>query len=156
MKTKNAVRDHCYSNVRLYNCPCVYPMRSFYLCTALRYCLGLFHSRCRALLNGGFPGGSGKGSACQRRRRRFSPWVRKIPWRRRWQPTPIFLPGKSHGQSSLVGLATKQLSWTFLTGQDLVVTASLNICLSGNVLFLTSSWRSLAGFRVLSWQLFIF
>ena len=30
------------------------------------------------------------------------PWVRKIPWRRKWQPTPVFLPGKSHGQDSLV------------------------------------------------------
>ena len=33
----------------------------------------------------------------------FDPWIRKIPWRRKWQPTPIFLPGKSHGQRSLVG-----------------------------------------------------
>ena len=32
----------------------------------------------------------------------FDPWVRKIPWRRNWQPTPVFLPGKSHGQRSLV------------------------------------------------------
>ena len=31
------------------------------------------------------------------------PWVRKIPWRRKWQPTPVFLPGKSYGQRSLVG-----------------------------------------------------
>jgi len=31
------------------------------------------------------------------------PWVGKIPWRRKWQPTPIFLPGKSHGQRSLAG-----------------------------------------------------
>ena len=34
----------------------------------------------------------------------FDPWVRKIPWRRAWQPTPIFLPGESHGQGSLAGL----------------------------------------------------
>ena len=34
----------------------------------------------------------------------FDPWVRKIPWRRKWQPTPVFSPGKSHGQRSLVGL----------------------------------------------------
>ena len=33
----------------------------------------------------------------------FNPWVRKIPWRREWQPTPVFLPGESHGQRSLVG-----------------------------------------------------
>ena len=33
----------------------------------------------------------------------FGPWVRKIPWRRKWQPTPAFLPGESHGQRSLEG-----------------------------------------------------
>ena len=33
----------------------------------------------------------------------FNPWVRKIPWRRKWQPTPAFLPGKSHKQRRLVG-----------------------------------------------------
>jgi len=33
----------------------------------------------------------------------FDPWVEKIPWRRAWQPTPVFLPGKSHGQRSLAG-----------------------------------------------------
>ena len=51
----------------------------------------------------GFPGGSsGKESACQSksgRRRRFDPWVGKIPWRKKWQPTPVFLPGQSHGWS---------------------------------------------------------
>ena len=46
---------------------------------------------------------SGKESACQCKRHRFEPWVRKIPWKRKWQPTPIFLPGKSHGQRGLVG-----------------------------------------------------
>ena len=44
----------------------------------------------------------GKESTCQCRRCEFDPWVRKIPWRRRWQPTPVFLPGESHGQRSLV------------------------------------------------------
>ena len=33
----------------------------------------------------------------------FSPWVEKIPWRRKWQPTLVFLPGKSHGERSLAG-----------------------------------------------------
>ena len=33
----------------------------------------------------------------------FDPWVRKIPWRRKWQPTPVFLAGESLGQRSLVG-----------------------------------------------------
>ena len=35
------------------------------------------------------------------RRCGFTSWVGKIPWRRKWQPTPVFLPGKSHGQRSL-------------------------------------------------------
>jgi len=33
----------------------------------------------------------------------FYPWVGKIPWRRKWQPAVVFLPGESHGQRSLVG-----------------------------------------------------
>jgi len=46
---------------------------------------------------------SGKESTCQCRRCRFDLWVGKIPWRRKLQTTPVFLPGKSHGQRSLVG-----------------------------------------------------
>ena len=46
---------------------------------------------------------SGKEAACQCRRCRFYPWVRKIPWRREWEPTSVFLPRKSHGQRSLAG-----------------------------------------------------
>ena len=53
---------------------------------------------------------------CRRQRRcRFDPWVRKVPWRREWQPTLGFLPGESHGERSLeatVHRATK--SWTRL------------------------------------------
>ena len=48
----------------------------------------------------------GKESACQcrrRRRHRFDPWIRKIFCRRKWQPTLVSLPGKSHGQRSLEG-----------------------------------------------------
>ena len=55
----------------------------------------------------GFPGGaSGKEPACQCKRQKslaFDPRIRKIPWRRVWQPTPVFLPGESHGQRSLAG-----------------------------------------------------
>ena len=46
-------------------------------------------------------GASGREPACQcwrLKRRRVNPWVRKIPWRRKGQPTPVFVPGKSHGQ----------------------------------------------------------
>ena len=42
----------------------------------------------------------------QCRRPRFDPWVGKIPWRRKWQPTPVSLPGKSHGHRRLVGCST--------------------------------------------------
>ena len=35
----------------------------------------------------------------------YDPWVRKIPWRRKLQPTPVLLPGKSHGRTSLVGFS---------------------------------------------------
>ena len=53
----------------------------------------------------GFPGGAGgKESACQCKRckrHEIDPWVGKIPWRT--EPTPIFLPGESHGQRSLAG-----------------------------------------------------
>ena len=55
----------------------------------------------------GLPGSaSHKEAACQRRRHKrygFYPWVEEIPWRRAWQSTPVFLPGESHGQRSLVG-----------------------------------------------------
>ena len=49
---------------------------------------------------------NGKESTCQCRRSKrcgFDPWIRKIPWGRKWQPTPLFLPGKSHQQRSLAG-----------------------------------------------------
>ena len=56
-----------------------------------------------ATISGGFPDGSnGKESACKYRRPGCDPWVRKIPWRREWLPTPLILPGESHGQRSLV------------------------------------------------------
>ena len=54
-----------------------------------------------------------KESICRCRnqeRRGFDPWVGKIPFSRKWQPTPVFLPGKSHGQRSLVGYSPRGLS----------------------------------------------
>ena len=52
-------------------------------------------------------GGTGtEEPACQCRRPKrygFSPWVGTIPWRRKWQPTPVFLPGETHGRRSLAG-----------------------------------------------------
>ena len=56
---------------------------------------------------GVFPGGaSGKepiGQCSRRQRRGSNPWVGKLPWRRKWHPTPVLLPGESHGQRGLVG-----------------------------------------------------
>ena len=53
---------------------------------------------------GGFPGGSVVMNLPDNaKRHRFDPWVGKTSWRRKWQPTPVFLPGESHGQRSLVG-----------------------------------------------------
>ena len=79
---------------------------------------GITSNRVRSI----FPGGaSGKVSTCQCRRRKkhgFNPRVGKIPWRRARQPTPVFLPGKSHGQRSLVGYhpwGHKELDMTEVT-----------------------------------------
>ena len=53
----------------------------------------------------GFPGRTrGKEPTCQSKRHKrlgFDPWVGKIPWRRKWRPISVFLPGESHGQRSL-------------------------------------------------------
>ena len=70
----------------------------------------------------GFPGGtSGKEPACQCRgckRCMFDPHLGKIPWRKGWQPTPVFLPGESHGQRRLEGYSPqgpKELDMTEAT-----------------------------------------
>ena len=84
----------------------------------------------KAAVPSGFPGGaSGKESACQFSRCRrcgFDPWNGKIPWRRKWQPPPVFLLRKFLGQRGLVGyspwvhkrvghdLATKQQTATYI------------------------------------------
>ena len=66
---------------------------------------------------------SGKEATCQCRRHGFYPWVRKVPWRRKWQPTPVFLPGESHGQGSLAGYSP----WG---GKELDTTEQLTATLS--------------------------
>ena len=54
------------------------------------------------------PGGSEvKASACVSGRPGFDPWVGKIPWRRKWQHTPVFLPGESHGLRSLADCSSQ-------------------------------------------------
>jgi len=44
----------------------------------------------------------------KRKRREYDPWVGKIPWRTAWKPTPVFLPGESHLQRSLVGYSPQK------------------------------------------------
>ena len=80
---------------------------------------------------------SGKESACRCKRYRFDPWVGKIPWRRKWQPTPVFLPGKSHGQRSLLGYSPMglQRSQAWLSNLTTTTYTSLFIYLF-NILFL--------------------
>jgi len=72
-------------------------------------------------------GANGKESVCQCRRYKrhtFHSWTRKIAWRRKWQPTPVFLPGESRGQRSLTGYSPwgqKQSETTDHTAQQLKI-----------------------------------
>ena len=69
-------------------------------------------------------------SSCQCRRCkrcRFSPWVGKIPWKRKWQHTPVFLPGKFHGQRSLVGYSPRDHKES-----DMMEQLSTHICITEN------------------------
>ena len=88
------------------------------LCTCYAFCLELSPSDYLPVLFRWF---SGKESTCQRKRFRrleFDPWIGKIPWRRKWQPIPIFVSGGFHGQRSLVGYSSwgrKELDTTEAT-----------------------------------------
>ena len=67
-------------------------------------------------IHGGLPRWlRGKQLTCQCWRCAFNPWVGKIPWSRKWQPTPGFLPGESHGQRSLAGYPWGHKSQTRLS-----------------------------------------
>ena len=55
----------------------------------------------------------------------FNPWVMKISWRKAWQPTPVFLPGESHGQRSLAGYSPSGCTESDMTKQ---LTFSLSQC----------------------------
>ena len=89
-------------------------------CTKISHTFNLLLNTPQGAL--GCPGGtSGKEPTCQCRRHKrhgFDPWVRKTPWRRAWQPTPVLLPGEFHGQRSLVGCELwghKELDMTEVT-----------------------------------------
>ena len=75
------------------------------LCEVVAHCSFDLHfsNNCQRLFLGG---SDGKSICPQCRRPGFNPWVGKTSWRRKWQPTPVFLPGKSHGWRSLVGYSS--------------------------------------------------
>ena len=56
---------------------------------------------------GGFPPGKGRLSCLPEGNAQFDPWIGKIPCRRKWQPTPVFLPREFHGQRSLVSYSLR-------------------------------------------------
>ena len=74
---------------------------------------------------------SGKESTCQCKRCRFDAWVGKIPWRRKWQPTPVFLPGKSMDRetwwATVHGAEKNQTRLRYWTA-----TTILNVCLTSS------------------------
>ena len=77
---------------------CKYPSRKASQTVKLRVLnLSTRTMLCRAFCFMGFPGGSDR--KCERPR--FDLWVKNITWKMKWQPTPVFLPGKSHGQRRL-------------------------------------------------------
>ena len=62
---------------------------------------GIFLYRTAAFHGSKSDGSDGKDSACNAKDPGFHHWVRKIPWKREWLPTPVFLPGECHGQRTL-------------------------------------------------------
>ena len=72
-------------------------------------------------------------------RPKFNPWVREIPWRREWQPTPVFLPGKFHGQRKLAVYSPWHRKESDTIEQP---TLSLFSCTTHLFRMCTSSWLS--------------
>ena len=103
---------------------------------------------------------SGKVSACNPGDTRpvwFNPWVRKVPWKRKRQPTPVFLPGKFHGQRSLAGYCpwgckglniTEQLSTHILRARTPTVKLAALKCLNRWVSTLQGFYRFLPKTRL--------
>ena len=88
----------------------IVPMKCFIECSSICICLmfSFFRSPiisfCWSIVALGFLGGSVvKNPPANLGDAGLIPWVKKISWRRKWQPTPVFLPGKSNGQRSLMG-----------------------------------------------------
>ena len=104
----------------------------------------LYSEHVRCMWRGFSDGTSGKEFTCQCRRHKrcgFDPWVGKIPRRRKWQPTPVLLPGKLHGRRSLAGYspqgckaldATEHDQWAhyniYLTHEDFEAQTDGDLC----------------------------
>ena len=90
----------------------------------------------------GFPGGLVvKNLSASAGNTGFNPWVRKIPWRREWPPTPVFLPGESHRQRSLAGYSP----WGH---KELDTTKRLTLSLSASI---SSSSASRSQMQTIGW-----
>ena len=90
---------------------------------------------------------NGKEPACQSRRHKrcgFHPWLRKIPWSGKWQLTPKFLPGKSHGQRSLAGCNPWGRKELDTTEQGLFFAAVLGLLIIGLLLLWSTGSRAWA------------
>ena len=92
----------------------------------------------------GFTGGASLNEpTCQYRkhkRREFNPWVKKIPWRRAWQPTLVFLPGESHGQRSLASyspLGHKELDMPEVTEHSIALKLTTTLTTTTTNCYLT-------------------
>ena len=103
---------------------------------------------------------SGKGPTCQCRRYGLDPWVEKIPWRRKWQPTSVYLPGESHEERSLVdyspcgykGSGTRyQLNNNSTIFKDHVPNCGLNATKSITIATTTYYW-TLTLFKFFNWR----
>ena len=78
---------------------------------------GFIQGNARNLLEGSFPGSSVvKNLPADAGNARDTPLGRKSPWRRAWQPTPVFLPEESHGQRSLAGCSPRGRKESDMTG----------------------------------------
>ena len=96
----------------------------------------------------GFPGGaSGKESACQCRRHqtRFRSLGQEDPCKRTWQPTPVFLPGESHGQKTLAGNSSKSRTWlSNYNSNNMYTCMTIHvICIIFNALVVSCKFRNL-------------
>ena len=99
---------------------------------------------------------SGKESACQCRRRGFNSWVRTITWRRKWQHSPVFLPGEFHQRGSLVGYSSwgcKRVAHIF--GTKTTMTITTNSLFQKNILSFSSKavcWTNTLFWDSMEWR----